>query len=221
MLVKYAIHSHHHVAHVAHDTVLYIFVLFTQLYSQSSELNSTRPPPIQGKCLLQPLLFSSSRQKHNFLWLQEKAVHTSAFPAPTWSSWLTVTGSGLCVLALSMLQVSYPSQTRICRLGWASFSQILECNFATVTVRVRQSLSCSDACSLVLTLDLFWMTVIQYCSVNRMLCHSFLSGWSCISFSFLHSEVDLLIIVFQVPCNGNFQIHSFIWGVCLNMFRLF
>lgn len=148
-------------------------------------------------------------------------MHTSAFPAPAWSSWLTVTGSGLCVLALNMLQVSYPSQTRICRLGWAFFfSQILECNFAIVTVRVRRSLSRSEAYSLVLTLDLFWMTVIQCCSVNRMLCHSFLSGWSCILFSFLHTEVDLPIILFQVPCNVHFQVHTFIRGVYLNMFRM-
>lgn len=176
--------------------------------------------PSKGSVYSTHFFSAAADKKHNFLWLQEKAVHTSAFPAPTWSSWLTVTGSGLCVLALSMLQVSYPSQTRICRLGWASFSQILECNFATVTVRVRRSLSCSEACSLVLTLDLFWMTVIQCCSVNRMLCHSFLSGWSCISFSFLHTEVDLLIIVFQVPCNVHLQLHTFIWGVYLNMFRM-
>lgn len=67
-----------------------------------------------------------------------RRLHQSAFPAPTWPSWLTHTGSGLCVLALSMLQVSSPSQTRLVGRVGLFFSLLLNCNVAMMTARVKQ-----------------------------------------------------------------------------------
>lgn len=179
-----------------HIVILLVCVVYT--FSQSDLFNSN------VQTILLRLFFS--RQKHNFLRLHEKTAHISAFPAPTWSSWLT--RSGLCVLALSMLHVT--SALAFARIGLLVvlffFSLLL--SLAMMTVRVKWSLGSSEAHSFVLTLDLLRMTVIQCCSVNRMLCHPFLSGWPCVSFSRLHTEWGKLPIVMLKEKNVSSGIFS-------------